>query len=72
MQVARTFENLSDDAEVKVQLPPSFRHRRVEIIVLTVDEDDRPVPRPHPDIAGKGRLIGDPFATIPAEDWDLP
>jgi hypothetical protein len=72
MQVARSFESLADDAEVKVKLPASFRHRRVEVIVLTLDDDERPLPRPHPEIAGKGRLLGDPFEGIPVEEWDLP
>ncbi len=72
MQNAGSFEHLTEEAEVKVELPASFRHRRVEVIVRTVDDDDRQVSRPRPDIAGKGRLLGDSFEGIPAEDYDLP
>lgn len=72
MQVARSFKHLAEDAALKVKRPDSFRHRRVEVIVPSVDDDDRPVPRPHPDIAGEGRLLGDPFEGIPSEDWDFP
>jgi hypothetical protein len=72
MAVVRVVTSLSDDPEVKVRLPASFSRRWVEVIVTTLDVDERPVPTPHPEIAGKGRMLGDPFEGIPREDWDLP
>ena len=70
MQVARSFEHISDEAEVRVTVPKTFRHHRVEVIVITLDEDERPSPEPHPAIAGKGQAFGDIFDSQPAEDWE--
>jgi hypothetical protein len=55
MQVARSFEHISDEAEARVTVPKTFRHHRVEVIVIMLDEDERPIPEPHPAIVGKGR-----------------
>jgi len=53
-------------------LPDTFNDRRVEIIVLTMDEPTRVHRRPHPAIVGQVKIHGDIFSTVPATDWDLP
>jgi hypothetical protein len=61
MQVQRQFIDITS-TEVLLELPESFVNHRVELIVLTVDEERAPVKkrrRPHPEIAGKGATTGD-------------
>lgn len=55
-----------------VDLPEGFAHHRVELIVLTLDEEPRQSRQPHPDIAGKVRILGDIISSAPESDWDLP
>lgn len=51
-------------------LPPN---RAVEAIFLVLeDSGEQIVRRPHPDIAGKTRILGDLLGSIPETDWDLP
>jgi len=60
MQVQRQFIDITS-TEVLLELPESFVNHRVELIVLTVDEERAPIKkrrRPHPEIAGKGTTIG--------------
>jgi hypothetical protein len=60
MQVQRVISRV-DDGTLSIPLPESFNQHRVEVIVLTLDEDE-PVPgrrQPHPDIAGRVRIHGD-------------
>jgi hypothetical protein len=71
MQVERRFEQVKN-RQVIIELPESFSNHKVEIIVLTVDEEAPPSRRPHPDIAGKMQIVGDILTTIPEADWDLP
>ena len=66
MIVQRQFFDVTDRRLV-IELPESFVNHRVELIVLTVD--DEPAPgrnrrQPHPAIAGKGRTLGDLVAPI--------
>lgn len=72
MQVQRQFIDITSN-KVLVELPESFVNHRVELIVLTVDEERAPTKkrrRPHPEIAGKGRTIGDLVSPIVDEsDW---
>jgi hypothetical protein len=74
MQVQRQFVEVKDQ-RVVIELPASFVNHRVELIALTVDED-LPVKakthrQPHPDIAGKGKTLGDLVAPIVDEaDWE--
>jgi hypothetical protein len=60
------------DAQVLIELPPSFVNHHVEFIVLTLDEDPAEEParrKPSPAIAGKGKTLGDAIAPIgDAED----
>lgn len=72
MHVERQFIEVKQ-RRVVIDLPESFVNHRVEVIALTVDDD---IPkqvrrrRPHPDIAGKGRTVGDLIAPIVDEaDW---
>ncbi len=73
MQVERQFLDVKE-RRVVVELPASFVNHRVEVIALTVDEDQRAQPglrRPHPDIAGKGRTLGDLIGPVVDErDWE--
>jgi len=74
MQVARQFIEVKQ-RQVVIELPESFINHQVEVIALTVDEGEvgatgRPPlqkRRPHPDIAGKGRTLGDLVSPIVQE-----
>jgi hypothetical protein len=52
------------------KLPPN---KQLEVIVLG-DSISQPIkPRqPHPDIAGKGKLLGDIINSVPETDWNFP
>jgi hypothetical protein len=73
MQVQRQFVDVKT-RRVVIELPESFVNQRVELIALTID--DAPLPerkrrRPHPEIAGKGRTLGDLVAPIVDDaDWE--
>lgn len=71
MQVERLFEQVKD-RRVLIELPDGFNNRRVEIIILTVDEPSPVRRRPHPDIAGQVKIHGDILGSVPETDWDLP
>lgn len=44
-----------------------------ERIILVLDDSGSHVARrPHPDIVGKARVIGDTLDSVPEMDWDLP
>jgi len=56
------------------KLPPN---RQVEAIFLVLDESKaaaapRPRRRPHQDIAGRLRILGDVMSSAPDKDWNLP
>ena len=72
MLVQRTFIEVKD-RRVVIELPESFVNHRVELIVLTVDEETAaPVRRrPHPAIAGKGKTLGDLVnPVVDTADWE--
>ncbi len=53
------------------KLPPN---KQLEIILLVLDdvhERQPPHRSPHPDIAGKTRILGDIISSVPETDWDL-
>lgn len=54
------------------KLPPN---KQLEAIFLVI-ENSPPIPNicrsPHPDIAGKVKIIGDVFDSAPVSDWNLP
>ena len=60
--------------QIFIDLPESFVNHRIEIVVRTVHESATPTTRrrcPHPDIAGKGRTLGDLISPIIDEsDWE--
>ncbi|MFM8331695.1 MAG: hypothetical protein ACKN9T_08405 [Candidatus Methylumidiphilus sp.] len=70
MLVQRCFEEVKN-RQIAIELPESFVNHKVEIIVLTID-DDAPSRRcPHPDIAGKMQILGDILESVPESDWDM-
>jgi hypothetical protein len=72
MQVQRQIIDV-EDTKVVLELPASFVNHRVEVIALTVDEEQPPKPprrTPSPAIVGKGRTLGDIVGPIvDPEDW---
>jgi hypothetical protein len=58
---------------VVIELPGSFINHRVEVLALTVDEDEPKLPKrrcPHPDIARKGRTLGGLVSPVGDDaDW---
>ena len=73
MQVERQFLDVRQ-RQVVIELPESFINHRVEVIALTLDDNAPQSPqrrRPHPDIAGKGRTLGDLVGPVVDEaDWE--
>ena len=76
MQVERQFIEVKQ-RQVVIELPASFINQRVEVIAFTIDEeDDKPVKppkrrRPHSDIAGKGKTVGDLISPlVDNSDWE--
>jgi hypothetical protein len=74
MQVQRQFIEVKS-RQLVIELPESFVNHQVEVITLTVDEElplsTLPRRRPHPDIAGKGKTLGDIVSPIVDEkDWE--
>lgn len=52
------------------RLPPN---KAIEAIFLVLDDSESHVARrPHPDIVGKVRILGDTLDSVPETDWDLP
>ncbi len=54
------------------KLPPN---KQLEIILLVLDDargGQSLRRRPHPDIAGKTRILGDIISSVPETDWNLP
>jgi hypothetical protein len=74
MQVQRQFIDVKN-RQIVIELPESLINHRIEIIALTVDEDEAGLPkrqrRPHPNIAGKAQTLGDLISPIADEsDWE--
>ena len=55
-------------------IPMLPANKQLEAIFLVLSETAQPQIRrqPHPDIAGKGKVVGNIIDTIPAIDWNLP
>lgn len=69
MQVERQFLDVKQ-RQVIIELPACFLNHRIELIALTVDDDQSVNTRrrqPHPEIAGKGRTLGDLVGPIVEE-----
>ena len=69
MQVARQYEDLKD-RQLVVELPEAFLHRRVEVIVRTVDAETAVRRRPHPDLSSRMKVGEDILQAFPDEDWE--
>jgi hypothetical protein len=56
-------------------LPKFPPNKKVEAVFLVVERPDkkvRPCRRPHHDIAGKTRIMGNIFDTVSKDEWNLP
>lgn len=55
-------------------LPVLPANKKMEAIFLVIAETDqaKPCRQPHPDIAGKAKIMGSIIDTVPEADWDLP
>jgi hypothetical protein len=56
------------------RIPILPANKQFEAIFLVLSETVQPQPRrrPHPDIAGKGKVIGNIIDATPESDWNLP
>lgn len=73
MQVERQLIDVTQ-RRVVIDLPESFINHRVEVIVLTIDEQPQKSTGQrllHPDIAGKGRTLGDLVTPLVDEGCQL-
>ncbi|MEQ1530417.1 MAG: hypothetical protein ABL925_13965 [Methylococcales bacterium] len=62
----------TDPAGNVKQLPKLPANCRIEAIFLVMDEPVKTIRQPHPDIAGKVRILGDIVSSVPEADWNLP
>lgn len=73
MQIQRTIQTL-DTPQLVVDLPASFAQRRVEVLVITIDEPEpKPAKKcriPPPQLAGQVKELGDVMSTVSATDWE--
>jgi len=72
MQVQRTIQTV-DTPHLLIEVPSSFVHRKVEILVITLDETDSQPTRkrriPPPQFAGRVKELGDVMCSVSADDW---
>lgn len=72
MQVQRQILEVTE-RQLLIELPESFINHRIELIALTLDDESVIAPkrrRPHPEVAGKGRTLGDLIAPgVDEGDW---
>lgn len=72
MQIQRSIQTV-DTPHLVIDLPESFVHKRVEILVITLDEaEPAPTPKrrsPPPQFAGRVKELGDVMSSVSAEDW---
>jgi len=56
------------------QIPVLPANKQLEAIFLVIAETDQANPRrqPHPEIAGKTKILGNIIDTVPVSEWDLP
>ncbi|MGZ4955364.1 MAG: hypothetical protein ACXV8Q_09645, partial [Methylobacter sp.] len=66
MQIQRIIQTL-DTPHLVIDLPASFAHQRVEILVMTIDEaEPKPAKNrrtPPPQLAGQVKELGDVMST---------
>lgn len=70
MAIERRIEQLIG-RQLVIELPIQFQDHRVEVIVLTLDDEALGNRRPHPTIAGKMKVHGAIFDSAPEGDWAL-
>jgi hypothetical protein len=72
MQIQRTIQTL-DTPHLVIDLPASFAHRRVEILVMTIDEaepkTDKKRRTPPNQFAGQVKELGDVMSSVSVDDW---
>lgn len=70
MQAERLIVETDAQGQIKA-MPPLPANQRLEAIFLVLEPANRGAARrtPHPDIAGKTRLLGDVLESVPAADW---
>jgi len=72
MQIQRTIQTI-DTPHVVIEVPASFVHRQVEILVITLDETDSQPTRkrrvPPPQFSGRVKELGDVMSSVSADDW---
>lgn len=72
MQIQRTIQSL-DTPHLVIDLPASFAHRRVEVLVMTIDEiEPRQAKKrrsPPAQFAGQVKELGDVMSTVSSVDW---
>jgi hypothetical protein len=73
-QVKRVIETVRS-THLTIDLPESFVDRRVEILVVTLDEPEAAASRPRrippPQFKGRVRELGDVMTSIPEVDWGI-
>lgn len=72
MQIQRTIQTL-DAPHLVIDLPISFAHRRVEVLVMTIDEIEPKLTKkrrtPPTQFAGQVKELGDVMSSAPFTDW---
>jgi hypothetical protein len=72
MQVQRTIQTV-DSPHLIIEVPASFVHRQVEILVITLDDTNLQPTRkrriPPSQFAGRVKELGDVMSSISADDW---
>jgi hypothetical protein len=72
MQIQRTIQTL-DTPHLVIDLPASFAHQRVEILVMTIDDaEPKPAQKkrsPPSQFAGQVKELGDVMTSVSAADW---
>lgn len=72
MQIQRTIQTI-DTPRLVIEVPASFVHRQVEILVITLDESESQPTRkrraPPPQFAGRVKELGDVMSSVSLEDW---
>jgi len=72
---ARRFIKTASTSQVLIDLPASLVNRKLEILVIPLDEPETPGKtrkrRPPVELAGKVRELGDVMSSAPASDWGI-
>ncbi|MGZ8947350.1 MAG: hypothetical protein ACXW1W_18245 [Methylococcaceae bacterium] len=73
MQLQRTIQTV-DSPHLIIEVPASFVHRQVEILVITLDETDLQPTRkrriPPPQFAGRVKELDDVMSSVSVDDWE--